>query len=76
MKKKNRNARFGRYPSCDLCNNALRFILKGDPDEAFKQIVRAIKEADGYFHDDIAEIVQKADESAIISVNHSNGECQ
>lgn len=62
MKKKNRNARFGRYPSCDLCNNALRFILKGDPDGAFKEIVRAIQEADGYFHDDIAEIVQTADE--------------
>ena len=60
MKKKNRNARFGRYPSCDLCNNALRFILKGDADGAFKEIVRAIQEADGYFHDDIADIVQRS----------------
>jgi hypothetical protein len=60
MRKKNRNAYFGRYPSCDLCNNALRLILKGKPDEAFNEIVRAIQEAGGYFHDDIADIVQRS----------------
>ena len=60
MRKKNRNAYFGRYPSCDLCNNALRLILNGKSDEAFKEIVHAIEEAGGYFHDDIAEIVQRS----------------
>ena len=51
MKTKKRNAYFGRYPSCDLCNNALRFILDGKPDVAFKEIAQAILKADGYFHD-------------------------
>lgn len=58
MKKKNKNAYFGRYPSCDLCNNALRLIINGKPEEAFKEIVHAIEEADGYFHDDLVDVVK------------------
>ena len=57
--KKKKNARFGRYPSCDLCNNALRFLLEGKNDEAFKEIAHAISKAGGYFHDDIAEEVKE-----------------
>lgn len=59
MKTKKRNAYFGRYPSCDLCNNALRFILAGNPDMAFEEIAQAIMKADGYFHEDIAEEVKQ-----------------
>ncbi len=58
MKKKNKNALFGRYPSCDHCNNALRFIANGKPDEAFREIVHAIQAADGYFHEDVADTIE------------------
>ena len=59
MTTKKKNAYFGRYPSCDLCNNALRFILDGKPDLAFEEIVHAIIKANGYFHEDIAEKVRE-----------------
>lgn len=49
MKTKKNNTCFGRYPACDLCNNALRFILAGKPDIAFEEIAQAIVKADGYF---------------------------
>ena len=59
MKTKKMNAYFGRYPSCDLCNNALRFLLSGNTDVAFKEIAHAILKADGYFYDDIADAVKQ-----------------
>ena len=59
LTKKKKNARFGRYPSCDLCNNALRFMLEGKNDVAFEEIVHAISKAGGYFHEDIFEAVKK-----------------
>ena len=59
MTTKKKNALFGRYPSCDLCNNALRFILDGKPDIAFEEIVYAISKANGYFHEDIARAVNE-----------------
>ena len=59
MKTKKNNTCFGRYPACDLCNNALRFILAGKPDIAFEEIAQAIVKADGYFHEDIAEAVRQ-----------------
>ena len=59
MTTKKKNAYFGRYPSCDMCNNALRFILDGKPDLAFEEIAHAIIKADGYFHEDIAEKVRE-----------------
>lgn len=52
MKKK--NAVFGRYPCCDMVNNAIRFILEGETDEAIEELWFAIHKAGGYFHDDIA----------------------
>ena len=59
MKTKKKDAIFGRYPSCDVCNNALRFLLEGKTDVAFQEIVHAISKADGYFHEDIAEEVKR-----------------
>ena len=59
FKVKKKNSKFGRYPSCDLCNNALRFIAEGKIDIAFQEIVYAIHEADGYFHEDVLKEVKK-----------------
>lgn len=56
---KKRNSIFGRYPSCDRANNALRFLLLGFEDEAFKEIVYAISQSGGYFHEDIANAVKE-----------------
>lgn len=53
MKTKKRNAVFGRYPCCDLVNNAIRFILKGETDQAIEELLQAIWKSDGYVHDDI-----------------------
>ena len=59
MNTKKKNALFGRYPSCDMLNNALRFIHEGKIDAACSEIVFAIEKADGYFHEDIVPIVEK-----------------
>lgn len=55
---KKKNALFGRYPLCDMLNNALRFIHEGKIDSACEEIVFAIEKADGYFHEDIVPIVE------------------
>ena len=60
MRTKKRNALFGRYPSCDMLNNALRFLREGKTDYAMLEIIFAIDKADGYFHDDNLETVEKA----------------
>lgn len=52
---KKSNAIFGRYPCCDLLNQALRFILDGKSDLAKDDIVYAIYKAGGYFYKDVAE---------------------
>lgn len=52
MNTKKKNALFGRYPSCDLLNNALRFLREGKIDVAVQEIIFAIEKADGYFHED------------------------
>lgn len=54
------NALFGRYPSCDLLSNAIRFIRNGKIDAAVMEIIFAIEKADGYFHEDNADFVSKA----------------
>ena len=59
MNTKKKNALFGRYPSCDMLNNALRFIHEGKIDCACEEIVFAIEKADGYFHEDVVPIVEK-----------------
>ena len=61
MRTKKRNAIFGRYPSCDLLNNALRYLLRNngpDREDAIEEIITAIHKADGYFHADIADEVE------------------
>jgi hypothetical protein len=57
---KKRNALFGRYPSCDLLNNALRLIFKDEELsknelDATSEIIFAIQKAGGYFHKDLEE---------------------
>ena len=59
MNTKKKNALFGRYPSCDMLNNALRFIHEGKIDCACEEIVFAIEKAGGYFHEDVVPIVEK-----------------
>ena len=53
MRTKKRNAVFGRYPCCDLVNNAIRFILNGKTDYAIEELMQALWKSDGYVHDDI-----------------------
>ena len=57
MNVKKKNALFGRYPSCDLLNNALRFLREGKTNEAIEEIIFAIEKAGGYFHEDNAQMV-------------------
>ena len=60
MNTKKKNALFGRYPSCDMLNNALRSLREGKTDCAISEIIFAIDKADGYFHSDNLETVEKA----------------
>ena len=60
MNVKKKNALFGRYPSCDLLNNALRFLRDGMVDDAIEEIIFAIDKADGYFHTDNVQMVTDA----------------
>lgn len=60
MNVKKKNALFGRYPSCDLLNNALRFLREGKTNEAIEEIIFAIEKAGGYFHEDNVQMVEEA----------------
>lgn len=60
MSIKKQNALFGRYPSCDMLNNALRFLRDGNTDCAIREIIFAIEKADGYFHEDNVQMVTDA----------------
>lgn len=55
MTKRKKNAIWGRYPCCDLVNNAIRDILNGNSDVAINELLTAIIKAGGYVHEDIAE---------------------
>lgn len=57
--KKKKNALFGRYPSCDMLNNALFFIKEGKIDIACEEIVFAIDKAGGYFHSYLVPFVDE-----------------
>ena len=59
MNTKKKNALFGRYPSCDMLNNALRFLNDGNIDAASEEIIFAIEKAGGYFHEDVMPIVER-----------------
>lgn len=56
---KKKNAVFGRYPCCDLVNNAIRFIIDGKSDSAIEELLQAIWKANGYLHEDIADKVDE-----------------
>ena len=60
MNTKKKNAFFGRYPCCDLVNNAIRDILNGKTDNAISELMLAIHKAGGYVHEDIAEQAEEA----------------
>lgn len=60
MNVKKKNALFGKYPSCDMLNNALRFLRDGNIDCAIEEIIFAIEKADGYFHEDNVQMVTDA----------------
>ena len=70
MNVKKKNALFGRYPSCDLLNNALRFLRDGNTDEAIEEIIFAIEKAGGYFHED--NIKMAADAKKRWEETHAN----
>lgn len=59
MLTKKKNAMFGRYPCCDLVNNAIRFIIDGKSDCAIEELLQAIWKAGGYLHEDIANKVDE-----------------
>lgn len=59
---KKKNARFGKYPSCDMLNNAIRFIRNGDTESAMMEIIFAVEKADGYFYEEVKPIVDKTKE--------------
>ena len=59
---KKRNSVFGRYPCCDMVNNAIRHILNGDNDSAIEELLQAIWKADGYLHEDLGNDVKKIHE--------------
>lgn len=60
MLTKRRNAVFGRYPCCDLVNNAIRFIANGKAEYAIEELYLAIQKADGYLHEDLVDTVDEA----------------
>lgn len=62
MRTKKKNAVFGRYPCCDLINNAMRSIINGNTDLAIEELLQVIWKADGYLHEDITEKVMSVHE--------------
>ncbi len=62
MLTKKKNAIFGRYPCCDLVNNAIRCILNGDTDGAIEDLLQAIWKSNGYLYEELNEEVTKIHE--------------
>ncbi len=60
MNIKKKNALFGKYPSCDMLNNALRSLRDGNIDCAIEEIIFAIEKADGYFYEYNVQMVKDA----------------
>ena len=56
---KKKNAVFGRYPCCDMVNNAIRDILNNKQDSAIEELLQTIWKADGYLHEDLKEKVEE-----------------
>lgn len=57
-----KKTQFGKYPSCDMLNNALRFIRDGKTEDAMLEIISAIEKAGGYFHKDVQKTVEETKE--------------
>lgn len=64
MVTKKKNAIFGRYPCCDMVNNAIRFIANGKAESAIDELYLAIQKADGYLHEDLVDTVNEAHKQA------------
>ena len=56
---KKKNAMFGKYPSCDMLNNAIRHIRDGNTESALMEIIHAIEKADGYFCEDVKPVAEE-----------------
>ena len=56
---KKKNAVFGRYPCCDMVNNAIRDILNGEQDSAIEELLQTIWKADGYLYEDLKDKVEE-----------------
>lgn len=52
---KKKKSLYGQYPSNDMLNNAIRFILADKPILAIEEIVHAISKADGQLYKDVKE---------------------
>lgn len=59
---KKQNAVFGRYPCCDMVNNAIRHILKGHYEDAVEELLQVIWKAHGYLYEDLNDDVKKIHE--------------
>ena len=59
---KKKDTLFGKYPCCDMVNNAIRFMLKGNTDMAIEELLQAIWKAEGYLHQDLKEEVTEVHE--------------
>ena len=57
---KKRDAVFGRYPCCDMINNAIRLIHDGNNDAAIEELFQVIQKAGGYLHEDLKTKVNEA----------------
>lgn len=62
VRTKKKNAVFGRYPCCDLINNAIRYILNGNTDSAIEELLQAIWKSGGYLHEDLKTKVNESHE--------------
>lgn len=62
MLTKKKNAILGRYPCCDLINNAIRCILNGDTDSAVEELLQTIWKSNGYLYEDLKEEVTEIHE--------------
>lgn len=59
-RKDKKSSKFGKYPSCDHLNNAIRYLQNSDTDNAMIEIIFAIDKSDGYFHKENEPIVEAA----------------
>jgi len=59
---KKKNAIFGRYPCCDMVNNAIRYILEGKNDAAIEELLQAIWKSDGYLYEHLEKPVAEVHE--------------